>query len=117
MTKGFLAKQSRALNAKLKDCLKQQTRASRGLAAIGGDGQKDTADLANALLEQEVTLRRANGCADEIFNVSQAILNIKKGAYGICVTCREQIAIKRLRAIPFATECIDCKKDEEKSRK
>lgn len=117
MAKAFLAKQAKALDKMLTACLKQQTLALKSLATIGEDCHGDPADIAHALLDQEIILRGANGCANEIFKVSQAILNIKNGTYGICASCNEPIAIKRLKAMPTATKCIACKDAEEKSRK
>ncbi len=113
MTKSFLKQQRKKLDGMLNACLKEQQRISKGLTVIRGDGQRDTADIANALLNQEVALRRANGCANEIFKVSQAIINIRKNTYGICDSCEEPITVKRLKAIPFADKCIVCQKAEE----
>ena len=37
--------------------------------------------------------------------------------FGICETCEEEISIKRLKARPVTTQCIDCKKREEEMEK
>lgn len=42
---------------------------------------------------------------------------IDNGTFGICETCEEDISIKRLRARPVTTQCIDCKKREEDMEK
>jgi DnaK suppressor protein len=41
-------------------------------------------------------------------------MRIEKGTYGICENCGRPIAEERLRAIPWTTLCIDCKRLEER---
>jgi len=47
--------------------------------------------------------------------IDEAIEKIKEGAYGICEKCGNKISKKRLKAIPYAKFCIECKKEIEKS--
>ena len=44
----------------------------------------------------------------EITQIRTALKRMKEGTYGECVQCGEQIAEKRLEAIPHATLCITC---------
>lgn len=39
----------------------------------------------------------------------EALDRIQRGIYGICITCREPIDERRLKAIPFTPKCIGCK--------
>ena len=111
--RSFLQKQTGILETKLNECLEQQTRARGYLADIEKDGLNDPADKANAVLNQELNLRQASGCAEQIFKVSRAIIAIKKGGYGICDDCGEKISRKRLEAAPWATRCTSCQQVEE----
>jgi DnaK suppressor protein len=45
--------------------------------------------------------------------ISETLLRIENGTFGICDTCEEEIAFKRLEARPVTTQCIDCKTKEE----
>ena len=45
--------------------------------------------------------------------ISQTLLRIENGTFGICDTCEEEISIKRLEVRPVTTQCIDCKTEEE----
>ena len=45
---------------------------------------------------------------EEITAVKAALVRIKNGTYGACTTCGEEIAEKRLKALPFANKCVDC---------
>jgi RNA polymerase-binding transcription factor DksA len=42
--------------------------------------------------------------------IRMALEKIENGSYGECVTCGEEIDPKRLAALPYATQCIDCAK-------
>ncbi len=44
----------------------------------------------------------------EAQQVHAAIVRIDAGTYGACSTCGEPIGEKRLQALPYATQCIDC---------
>lgn len=112
--KGFLQKQKLVLETKLNECLEQQTRVRGYFVNIERDGFNDSADKASAVLEQELRLRQANGCAEQIFKVSHAILAIKARTYGTCDNCREHISKKRLKAIPWANFCTECQDKQEK---
>ena len=56
-------------------------------------------DIAVQILDRESTLVR---------RLRSAIGRIDDGSYGICLECEEEIAPKRLRAIPWAELCITC---------
>ena len=49
-----------------------------------------------------------------IQKIDSALLRIDEGTYGCCTQCEEDIGLKRLRARPVATLCLDCKSQEEK---
>ena len=45
----------------------------------------------------------------ELSAIDAALERIAKGTYGICVSCGEPIAPKRLEAVPTAMRCVVCK--------
>ena len=47
-----------------------------------------------------------------IINTLQA--RIENGTYGKCTNCGKQIPEERLEALPWATLCIDCQRDQER---
>lgn len=49
-----------------------------------------------------------------INKIKQALIRIEDGSYGICEICEESISIKRLKARPMTTQCIECKTREER---
>jgi len=48
-----------------------------------------------------------------IKKVKKALDRIESGTFGICEKCGEDISVKRLKARPVTTQCIDCKTKEE----
>ena len=40
--------------------------------------------------------------------IDAALAHIKDGSYGTCAICGEDIAEKRLAALPYVTTCINC---------
>jgi RNA polymerase-binding transcription factor DksA len=59
------------------------------------EGDEATADLEQAaILEAE--------------QIKVAVSRIDAGSYGECESCGSKINPKRLQALPYATDCIDC---------
>lgn len=44
----------------------------------------------------------------EMKQIEKIMTRIDEGTYGVCEACGEQIAPKRLEALPQATRCITC---------
>jgi DnaK suppressor protein len=40
---------------------------------------------------------------------------MRDGTYGACDGCEKPIPLARLQALPYATMCIDCQRESEKS--
>jgi DnaK suppressor protein len=43
-----------------------------------------------------------------LVEIDQALLRMDEGTYGLCINCRDEIAIGRLQARPQAPLCIRC---------
>ena len=56
-------------------------------------------DSSARTLEQDFRLLR---------QVETALDRLRDGTFGICQGCQEEIAPKRLQAIPWATRCVPC---------
>ena len=44
----------------------------------------------------------------ELKEVRRALTQLKRGTYGVCIDCREQIGIERLRVRPLTHLCRHC---------
>ena len=51
--------------------------------------------------------------ADTLKRIDEALARLDVGQYGTCIECGEDIAERRLRALPFAVRCHDCESGRE----
>ncbi len=68
----------------------------------------DFAEQAVALENQEVLEALDEDARIELRQIDKALRRLEEGVYGSCASCGEAIAPERLRAISWATLCIDC---------
>jgi DnaK suppressor protein len=40
--------------------------------------------------------------------IQAALTRMAQGTYGICQTCEEPIAPRRLAALPYTAQCLEC---------
>ncbi|NVM56795.1 MAG: RNA polymerase-binding protein DksA [Desulfobacterales bacterium] len=73
----------------------------------------DPTDRAALEADRNFTLRIRDRERKLIAKIREALEQIDKGTYGICATCGAEISIKRLKARPVTTQCIECKTKEE----
>jgi DnaK suppressor protein len=73
----------------------------------------DIADAGGDANEEERSFRLLEIGNAELSQVNAALEQISAGTYGVCVSCKNAVNIERLKALPFATQCIDCKRLEE----
>lgn len=69
---------------------------------VDSDGQSE---LSLALLQMQ---------SETLGKVETALGRLASGDYGNCRECGEAIAVKRLRALPFAARCRDCEEERER---
>ena len=71
------------------------------------------ADLGTDSFEQDITLGLMENESDELNEIEEALERIKDGSFGLCESCKKKIPKERLKAIPYARLCVNCKKKEE----
>ena len=69
----------------------------------------DFVDQAAMETDRSFRLRMRDREKKLMLKISQALTRIEEGTYGICEVCGGEISIKRLKARPVTTYCIDCK--------
>ncbi len=84
----------------------------------GGSGELSSlpvhlADLASDAFEQDLSFERAGDVSQEIQEIEEALERIRDRTFGVCESCRVEIPVERLRAIPYARLCVACKREEE----
>lgn len=73
----------------------------------------DPADRAALEADRNFMLRIRDREAKLIKKIKAALDRIENNTFGICESCGENITLKRLKARPVTTQCIDCKSKEE----
>ena len=93
-----------------------------GRSALYGKGQeddsiKDLGDQATTAYTREFLFELGNGDRRLLREVVTALRKLDEGGFGECERCGEEIAEKRLEALPFARYCIDCQRRVEREEK
>jgi DnaK suppressor protein len=81
------------------------------------DSIKDLGDQANTAYTREFFFELGNGDRRLLRDVVSALQKIDDGPFGACERCGEEIADKRLDALPFARYCIDCQRVAEQEER
>lgn len=68
----------------------------------------DPEDAATELYEHTMDYALDENFHDLLEKISEAIRKLDDGTYGICDRCDAAINPDRLKAIPYATLCVDC---------
>jgi RNA polymerase-binding protein DksA len=85
-----------------------------GVDAAGGYDE-DLVDVASETFEREKGIAIENSVSNLLQQVEEALGRIENGTYGVCEICDQPIHPDRLRAIPYARLCINCKEREEQA--
>lgn len=73
----------------------------------------DDGDWSVIDLSEDINLKQLSTHRENLLKIDEALRKLKEGTYGKCEDCGEEISEKRLKVIPFAIHCIDCKEKRE----
>jgi DnaK suppressor protein len=77
---------------------------------------EDFADAGTATFDRERDFSIRNNIRDLIDQITRALRRLEDGTYGSCERCGKPIDAARLKALPHALLCMDCKRREERAR-
>ena len=100
------------LTNRLDELLNQADNTVSGMTAPK-ENFPDPTDRASLESDRNFMLRIRDRENKLIKKIKKALDRIETGTFGACETCDEDITIKRLKARPVTTQCIDCKTKEE----
>ncbi|TWU23998.1 RNA polymerase-binding transcription factor DksA [Novipirellula galeiformis] len=75
----------------------------------------DMLDAAADTMQDELNSQLLEVESRELSAIEEAIARMEQGLYGDCIDCGKPIPLTRLRAIPYATDCINCRRKSEMS--
>jgi RNA polymerase-binding transcription factor len=73
----------------------------------------DVVDAALDATQDEITSQLAEVESRELAYIERALERIRNGSYGECEGCGNKIPLARLKALPYATSCIECQRASE----
>jgi DnaK suppressor protein len=100
------------LENRLQELLSQADDTVSGMTSAN-ENFPDPTDRASLEADRNFLLRIRDRESKLIKKIKQALDRIENGTYGICESCGEEISVKRLKARPVTTQCIECKAKEE----
>ncbi len=79
----------------------------------GGRRPTDVNGMPEADIHGDIEFALLQMKAETLTKINAALERLEEGTYGYCYECGEEIAEKRLRALPFAERCRDCEEVRE----
>jgi DnaK suppressor protein len=73
----------------------------------------DAVESSEADIQEEIEFALIQMKSETLNKINDALARLEQGNYGNCFECGEEIAEKRLRALPFAVRCKDCEEARE----
>jgi len=85
------------------------------LRELHGETTGDVVDAALDTAQDEISSQLAEVESRELAHIENALARMKAGEYGACEVCSKKIPMARLDALPYATMCIECQREIERS--
>ena len=85
------------------------------LKELRSESPGDVIDAAYDSAQDEISSQLAEVESRELASIENALERMKGGVYGLCEVCNCKIPMARLNALPYATMCISCQRDLERS--
>jgi DnaK suppressor protein len=75
---------------------------------------KDPYGSASTAHDDELAAINVDRLARDLKLIDLALADMDAGRYGTCAECEEPISERRLKALPFATRCVECQARSER---
>jgi DnaK suppressor protein len=76
----------------------------------------DMLDQIQNAQERDMAMGNLERGSARLLEVRSALRRIQLGTFGICADCEEEISMKRLAAVPWATSCLACREAADRSQ-
>lgn len=83
----------------------------------GAENLPDLGDQASVVTDQNFLLRLKEREQRLLKKIDEALDRMANGTFGVCESCGGEISIKRLKARPVTTLCIECKTKQEEDER
>lgn len=85
-------------------------------AAIARQNVRDEAETCELDIQDDIKFALLQMKTETLEKIGEALARLEQGRYGRCYECGEDIAARRLRALPFAVRCTHCEEAREVER-
>jgi len=117
MARQRYAELKQILEDRRRDILSEVQEKMRDVRSVGasgeGQGVLDAAEASEADIQDDIEFALIQMKSETLNKINDALIRLEQGDYGNCFECGEEIAEKRLRALPFAVRCKDCEEARE----
>ena len=106
----------RAILVRRRDALRSALAGDLSLLKdLRSESPGDVIDAAYDSAQDEISSQLAEVESRELANIENALERMKAGKYGLCEICNGKIPMARLNALPYATVCIECQRELERT--
>lgn len=108
--------QMRQILVKRRDALRKAL--AGDLSSLQELRQQSAGDVVDAALDSaqdEINSQLVEVESRELHRIEVALERMRTGHYGVCESCNEKIPMARLSALPYATLCIECQREFERT--
>ncbi|MDX1506820.1 MAG: TraR/DksA family transcriptional regulator [Woeseiaceae bacterium] len=91
-----------------------EARLERITANLRRGYEADSKERAKQMEDNEVVDALGNEAREEVAKIAAALRRMDSGDFGICVECGSDIGRGRIEAYPYAEDCIDCARLDER---
>lgn len=88
----------------------------RNREVIAVNLNSDMLDQIQHAQEREMAIGNLERASARLSEVRSALQSIQRGTFGFCLDCEEEISMKRLAAVPWATACPACREARDRSQ-
>jgi DnaK suppressor protein len=118
MTRSRYAELKQMLDARRREIQAEVQGKMRDVREEGTWGGKlnevlDAVESSEADIQEDIEFALIQMKSETLNKINDALSRLEHGNYGYCFDCGEEIAEKRLRALPFAVRCKDCEEARE----
>jgi DnaK suppressor protein len=113
MTRAQEKRLKAALEAKRQELIREIAEGRERLAIAPSS---DPADQVRGIEDRDLAIRSVDQMHSVLRLVERALREISRRSYGVCAECGDDIAIKRLKALPWSPFCVSCQERVERTK-
>lgn len=81
--------------------------------SLDTDSAQDSADWCIVNMSKESLFEQSSQKRTILRLIQAALERMKRGSFGICVACGDEIQARRLQAVPWTQFCLSCQEEVE----